>query len=121
MSEKKRCCVQFRRERGGQDCAATTTQYQPERANKLRYKRPGENSSTLIESPIRADQGTATSEVRFSIAMAGFGDLLRGGTYLGNWGWQDAIDLANGAKGDDAFGYRAEAVTLMRLAESLSR
>ena len=88
---------------------------------KLRYKRPGENSSTLIESPIRADQGTATSEVRFSIAMAGFGDLLRGGTYLGNWGWQDAIDLANGAKGDDAFGYRAEAVTLMRLAESLSR
>ena len=46
---------------------------------------------------------------------------LRGGEYLGNWGWSEAIGLANGARGGDAFGYRAEAVTLMRLAETLSR
>ena len=51
--------------------------------------------------------------------MAGFGELLRGSTFLGAWDWTDAIDLATGARGADPFGYRAEAVTLMRLAEAL--
>ena len=32
----------------------------------------------------------------------------------------DAIALAGSARGEDAFGYRSEAVTLMRLAETLS-
>jgi len=31
------------------------------------------------------------------------------------------IALAQGARGDDPFGYRAEAVTLMRLAMALDR
>ena len=88
---------------------------------KLRYKRPGESTSTLIEQPILPGQGAESTDVRFSVAIAGFGQLLRGGAYLGNWGWQDAIDLANGARGEDTFGYRSEAVTLMRLAETLSR
>ncbi|NNE90003.1 MAG: VWA domain-containing protein, partial [Silicimonas sp.] len=87
---------------------------------KLRYKAPGESTSILIEEPIRAGQGTATDDVRFSIAMAGFGQLLRDSDYLGAWGWSEAIGLATEAKGADAFGYRAEAITLMRLAESLS-
>jgi Ca-activated chloride channel family protein len=88
---------------------------------KLRYKQPGESASILIEEPIRTSQGTATDDVRFSIAMAGFGQLLRSGDYLGGWGWSEAIALATEAKGADQFGYRAEAITLMRLAESLSR
>ena len=88
---------------------------------KMRYKRPGDATSILIEAPILPGQGTASDDVRFSIAMAGFGELLRGGTYLGGWDWEQAIDFANGAKGADPFGYRAEAVTLMRLAESLDR
>jgi Ca-activated chloride channel family protein len=46
--------------------------------------------------------------------------LLTGATYLGDWGWDQAIDLALGARGDDTFGYRAEAVALMRLARDLS-
>ena len=86
---------------------------------KLRYKQPGDTESILIETPIQPVQTTPSTDVRFSIAMAGFGALLRGGDYLGAWDWQDAIDLANGAKGEDVYGYRAEAVTLMRLATSL--
>jgi len=62
----------------------------------------------------------AGPEARFGIAIAGFGQLLRGSDYLGGWGYADAIALAGGAKGEDPYGYRAEAVTLMRLAESLS-
>ncbi|WP_306127424.1 von Willebrand factor type A domain-containing protein [Roseovarius sp. MMSF_3350] len=87
---------------------------------KLRYKNPGEDESRLIEQPI-VEGGEAGAEARFAAAIAGFGQLLRGETYLGDWGYADAIALANGAKGEDPFGYRAEAVQLMRLAESLSR
>jgi Ca-activated chloride channel family protein len=88
---------------------------------KLRYKNPGEDTSILIEEPIRIEQGSATDDVRFSVAMAGFGQLLRGGAYLENWGWEEAIELAAAARGDDDFGYRTEAVNLMRLAEALDR
>ena len=88
---------------------------------KMRYKRPGEDVSQLIEEPIFPVQDEAGADVRFSVAVAGFGELLRGGAYQGNWGWTEAIALANGARGEDPFGYRAEALTLMRLAESLSK
>lgn len=88
---------------------------------KLRYKRPGESESVLIEQPIPVAETAGSNDVRFSIAMAGFGELLRGGTFLGDWGWQEAIALATEARGDDRFGYRAEAMTLMRLAEALDR
>ena len=54
------------------------------------------------------------------LAVAGFGQLLEGSIYLGDWGWSDAIALATGAKGDDPYGYRAEAVGLMRLGKSLA-
>ena len=88
---------------------------------KLRYKRPGESESVLLEQAIPVNETGASNDVRFSIAMAGFGELLRGGTFLGDWGWDAAIDLATGARGEDLFGYRAEAITLMRLAEALDR
>ena len=87
---------------------------------KLRYKLPGASDSRLIEQPILLRQGTVNDDVRFSYAIAGFGQFLRGGEYLGEWSYDDAIALVNGAKGLDPFGYRAEAVTLMRLAKSLS-
>ena len=86
---------------------------------RLRYKAPGQDTSQLIETPITGE--TAPSDdARFAVAIAGFGQLLQGSTYLGTWGWDQAIALANSAKGADDFGYRAEAVTLMRLAQSLS-
>ena len=87
---------------------------------KLRYKAPGEDTSTLIETAILPEMGEATGDMRFAAAIAGFGQLLRDAKYLGAWNYADAIALANANKGDDAFGYRAEAVTLMRLAETLA-
>ena len=86
---------------------------------KLRYKAPGESQSQLIETPISADF-TTTSEAQFTAAIAGFGQLLRGSDYLGDWTYDNAITLANAHRGDDAFGYRTQAVQLMRLAQSLS-
>ena len=88
---------------------------------KLRYKQPGSDTSTLIETPILPETKAGTDDIRFSVAMAGFGQLLRDGDFLGSWGWAEAIQLANGARGDDPFGYRSEAVSLMRLAEALDQ
>jgi Ca-activated chloride channel homolog len=86
---------------------------------RLRWKAPGEDASTLVETPITGTEG-ASAETRFAAAIAGFGQLLQGSVYLGDWGWDQAIELAVANRGEDAFGYRIEAVNLMRLAQSLS-
>ena len=87
---------------------------------KMRWKAPGAAKSELLEAPILPATGEADEDVRFSVAIAGFGQLLKGGKYLHDWGYDDAIALANGARGEDPFGYRTEAVKLMRIAKSLS-
>lgn len=91
---------------------------------KLRYKMPGEATSKLVDRPITvADQvsdiSKAPEATRFATAVAGYGSLLRGDPYLDkSFTWDRVIDLANGAKGEDAFGYRAEFVSLARLAKT---
>jgi Ca-activated chloride channel family protein len=86
---------------------------------RLRWKAPGAEISTLIETPITGVE-PATDETRFAAAIAGFGQLLQGSVYLGDWGWNEAIGLGLSARGDDPFGYRIEAVNLMRLAQGLA-
>jgi len=90
---------------------------------KIRYKLPGEENSRSMQVSIRdglqvsaVDQ--VNGEVRFSVAVAAFGQLLRGEPYLRSFGYNDIVDLATGAKGDDPFGYRAEFINLVRLAKS---
>jgi len=87
---------------------------------KLRYKTPGEDTSQLLTTPITSDMGEATDDIRFSAAIAGYGQLLSGGKYLQDWSYNELITLANETKGEDAYGYRSEAIKLMRLAKSLS-
>ncbi len=87
---------------------------------RLRYKAPGEDASNLIETPIVAG-GPVGDDARFAAAIAGFGQLLTGSVYLNDWGWDQAIDLALGARGDDPFGYRIEAANLMRMAQTLDQ
>jgi Ca-activated chloride channel family protein len=88
---------------------------------RLRWKAPGAKQSTLLETPILPQTGPADDDSRFAAAIAGFGQLLTGSPLPGSWGWDQAIALAEGARGSDSFGYRAEAVTLMRLAQSLAQ
>ena len=90
---------------------------------KIRYKRPDADTSTLITRAVTtADAfksvGSVPREARFAAAVAGFGQLLRGGRHTGDYGYDDVIALAQGARGDDPFGYRAEFVNLVRLAKS---
>ena len=91
---------------------------------RLRYKAPGGKVSKLIETPLKTAAlkeapEQASTDLRFASAVAAFGQKLRGGTYTGSFGYDQIIDLANGAKGSDAFGYRAAFVQLVRQAKSL--
>jgi Ca-activated chloride channel family protein len=90
---------------------------------KIRYKLPGEKESKLISEPVRVGQASATvaeapQEARFATAVAAFGQLLRGGRYMKAFSYDDVIALAQGAKGSDVFGYRAEFINLVRLAKT---
>lgn len=91
---------------------------------RLRYKAPGDDASRLIEHPIerkamlmRLEQ--TSQRYRFAAAVAAFGQLLRGGDYLGNFGYPEVLALARQARGDDPFGYRGEFISLVNLAQSL--
>jgi Ca-activated chloride channel family protein len=90
---------------------------------KIRFKLPDSDTSTLITLPVTPDHESATiaaapREARFAAAVAGFGQLLRGGRYTGELTHDDVIELAQGARGEDPFGYRAEFINLVRLAKS---
>jgi len=92
---------------------------------KLRYKRPGEDSSNLIEMSVGEgnvveDLSLLSSDVRFGTAVAAFGQKLRDGKQLGNFGFSDISKLASESRGEDPFGYRAEFVRLVGAAQSLS-
>lgn len=87
---------------------------------KLRYKNPGEDVSNLITTPVYADaDANLDGDVDFAAAVAGFSQILRNDGRIRGWDIQDAIALAQASKGEDPFGYRAEFITMMRLADSL--
>jgi Ca-activated chloride channel family protein len=91
---------------------------------RLRHKQPDGDASQLREWPIRRDQIVKdwkdTSErFRFAAAVAGFGQLLRGGRYTATFGYDEVLALARGARGTDPYGYRGEFLTLVGLARSL--
>jgi Ca-activated chloride channel family protein len=91
---------------------------------RLRYKQPDSSTSKLIERPIMTadieSKLDKTSErFRFSASVAGFGQLLRGGKYTADYHYDDVLELARNARGNDAFGYRGEFISLVNLAKSL--
>ena len=79
----------------------------------------------MLEWPIRREQAlkdwNATSDrFRFAAAVAGFGQLLRGGKHTGAFGYDEVQALARAALSDDPYGYRSECLTLVGLAKSLT-
>jgi Ca-activated chloride channel family protein len=91
---------------------------------RLRYKAPDGDTSKLLEWPIMGQEiietvDNTSERFRFSAAVAAFGQQLRGGQYLSQFSYHSILSLARGARGDDRFGYRAEFVRLVNLAQSL--
>ncbi len=91
---------------------------------RIRFKQPDRNKSEKIEFPIKKDAVIETNKTsesfRFSAAVAAFGQLLRGGTYTGEFSYQDVLKLARESKGKDNFGYRGEFINLVNVVKSLS-
>lgn len=91
---------------------------------RIRYKLPGETESREIVRPITQSDAvtrlsSASQSTRFAVAVAGFGQLLRGDRYLqADYGYDDVLELAQGARGTDTFGWRAEFVQLVRAAQA---
>ncbi|MDX8523938.1 von Willebrand factor type A domain-containing protein [Mesorhizobium sp. MSK_1335] len=91
---------------------------------KIRYKLPNENDSKLITTPVTAANevksfDAAGADQRFSVAVAAFGQKLRDEDQTANFGYDRIAEIANAARGADPFGYRAEFLSLVRLASSL--
>ena len=110
------------------------SRYQPEQETRaktselalvrVRYKQPDSDTSSLLEQPVRKaeivrDLGEASGDYRFAAAVAGLGQILRGGKYTGDFSYPEVLTLARGARGDDPFGYRGEFLQLTNLASSL--
>jgi Ca-activated chloride channel homolog len=90
---------------------------------RINYKLPAETMSRRIELAIthaleKAAIDQAPTDVRFAVAVAAFGQLLRGDPYLKGFGYDEVIALAASARGEDLFGYRAEFLNLVRLAKT---
>ena len=92
---------------------------------RLRYKLPEQAQSQLIESPIlvesvKTELLNSSDSFRFSAAVAGYGQLLRGGKNLSTMNIEQVIELAQNAKGADKYGYRSEFINMVKLTKALA-
>ena len=89
---------------------------------RLRYKLPGQAQSRLIETTVLRSslQATPGESLRFAAAVAPNADLLRGGTNVEGWDWDDVAASARGALGEDRWGLRREFVGLVESARRIT-
>ncbi len=83
---------------------------------KFRYKEPDGEKSKLIKKVVksRTVQLEKTSEnFAFSVAVAGFGQLLRDSKYIGDLTYDKVLTMANSSIGRDTEGCRREFVKLV--------
>jgi Ca-activated chloride channel family protein len=92
---------------------------------KIRYKLPGGTTSKLIERPIGAGDryaslAAAPEATRFAVAVAAYGQKLRGDPWVDErFDWPAVTALAQGARGQDPDGLRAEFVQLTKAARDV--
>ena len=90
----------------------------------LRYKLPGQSKSILLNQAIsKASKplSQATQDTQFAVAVAAYGQQLKGGQYNAKMGWNEIQSLAEkNAKSDD-FGLKKEFLDLIKTAKSLSQ
>lgn len=90
---------------------------------KLRYKNPNQSNSILMSQPIPASSkpfAQASTDTRWAVAVASYGQQLHGGKYNGAMKWDDIIALAKTSAQPDPYGIRAEFLDLLNKAQSYS-
>ena len=88
---------------------------------RLRYKRPGETASRLIETPVlrSAIRPQPSDAMRFAATVAAWADALRGGTHLDGWDWSSIASGAHATQGRDPWKLRAEFAELVEASRGL--
>jgi Ca-activated chloride channel family protein len=92
---------------------------------QVRYKQPGAARSELIQQALANPANDRVSAqppeaVRWAIAVAAFGQKLRGDPWMNaDYGWDAILEQAQGSRGEDLYGDRAEFVQLVRAAQTL--
>ncbi len=87
---------------------------------KFRYKEPDGETSKLISQAVKKGTKNASENLNWATAVAGFGMILRDSEFKGDLTFNQVIQLAKSAKGEDKFGYRAEFIQLVELAKGMS-
>lgn len=110
---------------GGEQAAPVTAGSDELAFLKMRWKKPDGETSELDTMPVTnadavADVTAAPVDVRFSVAVAAFGQKLKGVAALQDYAYGSILGLAEASKGNDPFGYRAEFLKLVRLAGGIS-
>ena len=83
---------------------------------KFRYKKPDGDKSKLITKVVKDEDiqlKNASTDLKFSAALAMFGMQLRESEYAKNISKENIIELAQAGKGKDEQGYRAEFIRLV--------
>ncbi len=87
---------------------------------KFRYKEPDKNTSQLIEQPL-ANDGTFDEDenLNWAATVASFGMVLRDSEFKGNLTFSKILTMAHQSAGVDEFGYRAEFIKLVNIANRI--
>lgn len=116
----------------------TATRYQPELASiqkaktgeladiRLRYKLPNKEHSQLFnkivtENDIQPNFNSTSDDYRFAVSVAAFGQHLQKNKNMQALSLADIHKLAANAKNTDTFGYRAEFLKLVQMADTLDK
>lgn len=89
----------------------------------IRYKLPNQSKSILMTQPIAVASkplNQANVDTKFAIAVAAYGQQLRGGQYNASMGWNDILNLAQAGKQSDPYALKAEFIDLVEKAKNLS-
>jgi Ca-activated chloride channel family protein len=85
----------------------------------VRYKKPEVEVSRLMEHRVGTAVTAAGDDLRFAMAVAGYGMLLRGSPHRGSISYADIVSLARSSVGGDPGRYRADFLDMLHATRSL--
>ncbi|TXF85222.1 DUF3520 domain-containing protein [Neolewinella aurantiaca] len=89
---------------------------------RLRFKPNTGGPSQKISEPVATDytpEEMISNDLLWSAAVAEFAMLLRGSEHKGEATWTHCLEMAKKAQGEDANGYRAEMIGLIKTAQEI--
>jgi Ca-activated chloride channel family protein len=88
---------------------------------RIRYHKPGETTSKLIEVPAGTERILTknTSDFTFAAAVASFGHILRDSEYNKNATFRSVLQMAGDNIGPDKYGHRRDFIALVEKTREL--